>query len=474
MRKMSGPARILLVEDTVSLAQLYLAYLQDEPVEVAHMTTGSEALGWLEHHHADLLLLDLQLPDMDGMSILRKLHVEKPDIDVVVITAHGGIDVAVEAIRTGAFDYIEKPFDARRLKETLKNALKARNRNNHNQMADDAFHGFIGSSQAMKSVYQTIESVAPSRATVFITGESGTGKEVCAQAIHRASPRADMPFIALNCAAIPKNLMESEIFGHKKGAFTGATSERKGAAALADGGTLFLDELCEMDLDLQTKLLRFIQTGTFQPVGSGRTRNVDVRFICATNRDPLAEVQAGRFREDLYYRLHVIPIHLPPLRERGSDVLLLAERWLKQYGKEEGKQFDGFTGEASAILLQYHWPGNVRQLQNVIRNIVVLNPGGRVGAGVLPVPLNKPMVTVPLASLQSSQAQMCVESSSSNLAEAVMVKPAVIQPLWKTERQAIEQAIEYCDGNITKAAGLLEVSPSTIYRKLQHWQNKSA
>jgi len=471
MRNITGSARILLVEDTVSLAHLYQAYLKDEPVEVVHVTTGAEALAWLEQHRADLLFLDLQLPDMDGMTILRKLHVEQPGLNVVVITAHGGIDVAVEAMRNKAFDFIEKPFDAKRLKETLNNALKARKLNIHHNMIGNAFYGFIGSSGPMQSVYQTIESVAPSRATVFITGESGTGKEVCAEAIHNASPRADMPFIALNCAAIPKNLMESEIFGHKKGAFTGATSDRKGAAALADGGTLFLDELCEMDLDLQTKLLRFIQTGTFQPVGSGVTRSVDVRFICATNRDPLAEVQAGRFREDLYYRLHVIPVQLPALRERQDDVLMLADMWLKQYGEEEGKQFAGFSKEASAILQQYHWPGNVRQLQNVIRNIVVLNPGGRVDAAALPVPLNQLTPTLPLP---PKLAVMSGGPTETKLAKESVASTLTIQPLWKIERKAIEQAIEYCDGNITKAAGLLEVSPSTIYRKLQHWQNKSA
>lgn len=461
---MTRPARILLVEDTLALANLYQAFLSKEAVEVVHKPTGKEAFAWLEQHPVDLLLLDLQLPDMDGMSILRKLKKEKPHIDVVVITAHGSTAVAVEAMRSGAFDFIEKPFDAKRLKQTLDNLLKARELNiksdgSGERPGKEGSHGFVGSSKPMQSVYQIIASVAPSRATVFITGESGTGKEVCAEAIHQASPRADMPFIAINCAAIPKDLMESEIFGHTKGAFTGATADRKGAAALADGGTLFLDELCEMDLDLQTKLLRFIQTGSFQPVGSGMPRSVDVRFICATNRDPLAEVQAGRFREDLFYRLHVIPIHLPALREREDDVLILADMWLKQYGKEEGKQFTGFSRKASAILRQYHWPGNVRQLQNVIRNIVVLNPGGKVEAEALPAPLNQ------LAGIASAHAPV-LQIEADRPVECSLA----IQPLWKTERQAIELAIAHCDGNITKAAGLLEVSPSTIYRKMQQWQ----
>ncbi len=306
----------------------------------------------------------------------------------------------------------------------------------------------------MQAVYRTIDSAASSKASIFITGESGTGKEVCAEAIHAASKRGDKPFIAINCAAIPKDLIESELFGHVKGAFTGAAVDRQGAAELADGGTLFLDELCEMDLELQTKLLRFIQTGTFQKVGSSRMKKVDVRFVCATNRDPWKEVQEGRFREDLYYRLYVIPLHLPPLRDREEDVIEIAYSLLGFMSHEEGKSFVRFSQDVIERFIHYEWPGNVRQLQNVLRNVVVLNHGKEITLDMLPPPLNEPLVVV-----KPTVSSVAVSSFG----------PQDIVPLWQTERRTIEQAIEACDGNIPQAAKYLDVSPSTIYRKIQAW-----
>lgn len=311
----------------------------------------------------------------------------------------------------------------------------------------------------MEGVYRIIESAANSKATIFITGESGTGKEVCASAIHQASRRSESSFIALNCAAIPKELMESEIFGHVKGAFTGAVSDRQGAARMADGGTLFLDEICEMDLELQSKLLRFIQMGSFQPVGANRSEKVDVRFVCATNRDPLKAVELGHFREDLYYRLHVIPIHLPPLRDRGEDILLIADFFLKLINDEEGKSFKGFDAGVKRCLLEYAWPGNVRQLDNVIRNTVVLNDAELVTIGMLPSPLNQPF----------SMPQVAAEVTD----HAINSACAPIVPLWRLEKTAIESAIDHCEGNVTMAAQLLELSPSTIYRKLQNWSDSA-
>ncbi len=245
-----------------------------------------------------------------------------------------------------------------------------------NEIAKEGrFCGLIGASLPMRAVYNVIESAASSRATVFITGESGTGKELCAQAIHQLSPRRDGPFVAINCGAIPRELMESEMFGHVRGAFTGAVGSREGAIARAKGGTLFLDEICEMDLSLQVKLLRVIQSGEFQKVGGSETERADVRYVCATNRDPWSEVQAGRFREDLYYRLHVVPCAMPPLRERDDDVLLLARHFLALYAKEEGKAFTDFDEGAVRALRRYPWPGNIRELQNVLRNTVLFNQG---------------------------------------------------------------------------------------------------
>lgn len=462
--------RVLLVEDTRSLAVVYEQYLVQDGYEVLLADCGQQALAQLLASPPPVVLLDLELPDMSGMAILQQITEQQLPCSVVVITAHGSVDVAVEAMRCGAFDFLTKPFDGKRLCATARNAFK------HQQLSSlvaqyrenferSSFAGFIGASMAMQAVYRIIESAAPSKATVFITGESGTGKEVCAEAIHQCSPRRDQPFIALNCAAIPHDLMESEIFGHVKGSFTGAQGDRKGAASLADGGTLFLDEICEMDLDLQSKLLRFIQTGTLQRVGSGKVETVDVRFVCATNRDPLVEVKAGRFREDLYYRLHVIPLSLPPLRERGEDILLLARDLLLRYAREEHKRFRDFDADAVRVLLDYPWPGNVRELQNVVRNIVVLNDRELVSKEILPPPLNGGRALVVPAPVPAE--------ATHEIQTEPMPIPLPVRPLWLVEKEAIEQAIASCDGNIPKAAALLEISPSTIYRKKQGWEEAS-
>jgi DNA-binding NtrC family response regulator len=311
---------VLLVEDSPPLAHLYQNHLKDERIRLAAADTGAKALQILEQEAPDLVLLDLDLPDMNGLEILRAARHLGYSSSFVVITANGSIQNAVEAMQAGASDFIVKPFTKDRLKVTVANALEKQRLTqiveHYREESEKAgLDRMIGASPAMQGVYRIVESAAPSRATVFILGESGTGKELCAEAIHRLSPRAGKPFVAINCAAIPRELMESEIFGHVEGAFTGATRDREGAAARANGGTLFLDEICEMDVELQSKLLRFIQTQTYQRVGGTRLERADIRFVCATNRDPLAEVRAGRFREDLYYRLHVIPP--PPARCAG-------------------------------------------------------------------------------------------------------------------------------------------------------------
>ncbi|MGF1908091.1 sigma-54 dependent transcriptional regulator [Vibrio kasasachensis] len=447
---------LLMVEDTASVAALYRSYLTPLGIDINIVGTGRDAIESLSFRTPDLILLDLRLPDMTGMDVLHEVKQKNPDVPVIFMTAHGSIDTAVEAMRHGAQDFLIKPCEADRLRVTVNNAIRKASKLKTEAGINQGYQGFIGSSHNMQAVYRTIDSAAASKASIFITGESGTGKEVCAEAIHAASKRGDKPFIAINCAAIPKDLIESELFGHVKGAFTGAATDRQGAAELADGGTLFLDELCEMDLDLQTKLLRFIQTGTFQKVGSSKMKSVDVRFVCATNRDPWKEVQEGRFREDLYYRLYVIPLHLPPLRERGEDVIEIAYSLLGFMSKEEGKDFIRLSPEVVDCFARYEWPGNVRQLQNVLRNVVVLNNGKEIGLDMLPPPLNQPM---PANSITLPQ-------------EKDMLSVHDIFPLWMTEKRAIEQAISACDGNIPKAAGYLDVSPSTIYRKLQAWNEK--
>ncbi|EMQ2875030.1 sigma-54-dependent Fis family transcriptional regulator [Vibrio navarrensis] len=449
---------LLMVEDTASVAALYRSYLTPLGIDINIVGTGRDAIESLKHRIPDLILLDLRLPDMTGMDVLHAVKASHPDVPIIFMTAHGSIDTAVEAMRHGSQDFLIKPCEADRLRVTVNNAIRkaSKLKNEADSLANQNYQGFIGSSQKMQQVYRTIDSAASSKASIFITGESGTGKEVCAEAIHAASRRGDKPFIAINCAAIPKDLIESELFGHVKGAFTGAATDRQGAAELADGGTLFLDELCEMDLDLQTKLLRFIQTGTFQKVGSSKMKSVDVRFVCATNRDPWKEVQEGRFREDLYYRLYVIPLHLPPLRERGEDVIEIAYSLLGYMSHEEGKNFVRFSPQVLERFNEYEWPGNVRQLQNVLRNIVVLNNGKEITLEMLPPPLNQPLA----------------RSENRLFKELEPVSVTDIYPLWMTEKMAIEQAIKACDGNIPRAAGYLDVSPSTIYRKLQTWNGK--
>ncbi|MCP4697691.1 MAG: sigma-54-dependent Fis family transcriptional regulator [Gammaproteobacteria bacterium] len=466
---------VLIVEDSASLSLLYKHYLSNEPVRVNTVETGAAALESIKKEIPQAIVLDLQLPDMSGMDILDYVRSEKFHTSVVMVTGHGSVNLAVDAMRAGAFDFIEKPFAADRLIITLRNALEQQRLRDlvatYKDSARDSYYGFIGASDPMQAIYSIIGHVASSRATVFITGESGTGKEVCAEAIHRRGDRNDKPFVTINCAAIPKDLMESEIFGHVKGAFTGAYAAREGAAARADGGTLFLDEIGDMSLDLQTKLLRFIQTGTFQKVGDSKLEKVDIRFICATNRDPLREVEEGRFREDLYYRLHVIPIHLPPLRERGNDVLLIARKFLYEYTKEENKSFKSFSTETEAVFLDYEWPGNVRHLQNTIRQLVVLNEGEIVSPEMLPglLPGSANVVGTPAQSAQMPVSVHKVPGASPLQKNA---GPESIRPLRKVEKEIIENAIALCEGNIPKAAIFLEISASTIYRKLQAWEGK--
>jgi two-component system, repressor protein LuxO len=465
---MAAPtSAVLLVEDTPTLSRVYAEYLRKDGYAVAPVETGAEALRHIADGAPRIVLLDLQLPDMHGMEVLKKVAEQALPCAVIVITAHGSVNVAVEAMRYGAYDFLVKPFTSERLLVTVRNAMERLRLAQivdtfETDIARRRYHGFVGSSLTMQSVYRIVDNAASSKATVFITGESGTGKEVCAEAIHRQSPRRDKPFIAINCGAIPKDLMESEIFGHTKGAFTGAVSERAGAAARADGGTLFLDEICELEANLQTKLLRFLQTGSFTPVGGSRLEKVDIRILCATNRDPLKEVEDGRFREDLYYRLHVIPIHLPALREREDDVLEIARHYLSTYAAEEGKAFKGFSPEAESIVRFYHWPGNVRQLQNVMRNVVVLNDGDLVTPEMLPPPLPQRPVAQP-------SRPVAVSPATEN-GHAHLPVPQAIRPLWEVEKDAIESAIDACDGNIPRAAALLEISASTIYRKRLNWQ----
>ena len=469
------PAPLLLVEDTQSLQVLYRSVLVRAGHEVASATTASDALRLFAQSEINIVLLDLVLPDRDGLSLMKDMLDLRPDTAVIVMTAHGSVGRAVEAMRAGAHEFLVKPFDEARLLSAVANVpggpvastpvANAPRRAARAQTASadspDSLtgSGFIGSSEVMERLHQKISSVARSMATVFITGESGTGKELCALAVHAASPRATGPFIALNCGAIPQDLLESEVFGHMKGSFTGAISDKPGAAAAADGGTLFLDEICEMAPALQTKLLRFLQTSTVVPVGATRPRKVNVRIICATNRDPLDAVRRGEFREDLYYRLFVVPLHMPPLRDRGEDVLEIAETALARFAREEGKPFDGLDSPVRALFRALPWPGNVRQVLNVIRNIVVLNEGGLVTLDMLPDTLDRQIDPAPPRGIAPQPAP-----------STLSLDDLIGRPLAEIERAVIEATLARHGGSVPRAARVLELSPSTLYRKIEGWK----
>lgn len=525
---------ILLVEDTASLAQMYEQFLERQNYDVTSVFTAQDALSYLNKSETSLLLLDLKLPDMDGLDVMQELKSMDFQAPIIIITGHGSINTAVEAMRLGAWDFLVKPFNVDRLGDAVAKAIahgrfeasdlscqdethmaaginfdnfpaslprrdstdasKRKSRENEDNNANGKtsqiedrsqkpdFGGFIGTSPVMQKLYGQLENAARSQAPVFITGLSGTGKEVCAEAIHKHSARADKPFIPINCAAIPRDLIESELFGHVKGAYTGAISDRDGAVKLADGGTLFLDEIGEMDVNMQTKLLRFLQNYTFQKVGGSRLERSDVRIICATNRDPQIEIRKGNFREDLYYRLYVIPIHMPPLNQRGDDIVDIAHALLKRYSKEENKSFQQFSQKAEENLLAHNWPGNIRELQNIVRNIVVMNDTDIVTVNMLPETLTKSHSHVSNISHENEDGLTGLAGMASQDNDGQGREPQApqhqniartgVKPLWLTEKQAIEQAIEICGGNIPKAALLLEVSPSTIYRKKASWDEE--
>lgn len=486
---------ILMVEDTPALARTYQAFLKDESYTIHHVESGEEAITAVAEQQPDAIMMDLRLPGISGIEALRRLREDGCEAPAIVLTAHGSVAVAVEAMQAGASDFLLKPFNADRLKVTLANALKngrltAQIQAYENAQPKGEFQGIIGQSLPMQAVYRALESAAASRATVFVVGESGVGKELCAEATHALSSRRRKPFVPVNCAAIPRDLMESEIFGHVKGAFTGAIADRDGAAAAADGGTLFLDEICEMDPYLQAKFLRFLQSGTFTRLGTERPQKVDVRIVCATNRDPWAEVEAGRFREDLLYRLYVLPIEVPPLRERGDDVMKIAEAMLFRQAEEEGKTVKGFADDARAMLKSYAWPGNIRELQNAVRQSIVMHDGDYITAAMLPPRVRRAtgaptllQATAPIyeTEAQAHNARPDVGVNEPEWAPAMLFTPSLatssapkteddVRPLADIERDAIEQAIAACGGDITHAAKRLGIARATIYRKLKEWR----
>ena len=446
--------KILIVEDMPSLSLIAKECLMADGFMTETAETGAAALRATSRFRPDAILLDLGLPDMDGLQVLKQLRAEGVHCVIIIMTAQNSLRIAIDAMQAGADDFITKPFEPDLLPISVRKALEKKRLEKLVSALEDSsrvrFQGFIGAAPEMRAVYHQIENAAASQAAVIVNGESGTGKELAAQAIHALSGRRGGEIVALNCAAIPASLLESEIFGHVKGAFTGATENRKGAAALAHKGTLFLDELTEMPMDLQSKLLRFVQTGTYTPLGGSRAEKADIRFICATNREPMGAIRDGRLREDLFYRLAVIPISLPPLRERGDDVLLLASHFLATAAQQENRIFTSIAADARSALLAHAWPGNVRELENVIRRAVIMNKGEVLTAAMLSF-ARKETKSAPAEPVSASP--------------LLFATPEDIRPMAQVELDVIERAIKACGGNISEAARRLAIHPVTIHRK---------
>ncbi|MGF1511773.1 MAG: sigma-54-dependent transcriptional regulator [Myxococcota bacterium] len=459
---MSITGRILVVDDEPNLRKVLSAMLGQQGYEVLSAAHGGEAQALLAHQGVDVILTDLRMPETDGMELLAHTRRHYPRIPVVVLTAHGTVDTAVHAMKLGAFDYLTKPFDRKELETVI--AKAAATSALAHQEADPAHStvaagrfGMIGSSEALHHVFRTIEKVANSPTTVLITGESGTGKELIASALHAHSSRIDKPFIKINCAAIPKELMESELFGHERGAFTGAVESRPGRFELAHEGTLFLDEIGVIPPEMQVKLLRVIQESEFQRVGGIASTHVDVRLVAATNVDLLAAVQSGRFREDLYYRLNVVSVKLPPLRERLDDIPLLVDHFLEKYRRRLGKEVDDVSTEAMQVLLRHDWPGNIRELENVMERAVLFSENGVITPDELPEGLRE-------ASLHDSGSFSSPSSSSVG-----PLKKIVRQHAESVEKELIVRALAETQGNVTQAARRLEISRKSLQNKMKEF-----
>ncbi len=387
---------ILIVDDEKNYLTILSAILEDEGFEVLTALGGQEALEIHKTSDLDLILTDMKMPTMDGIELLENLKSVDPDLPVIMMTAHGTVDKAVEAMQKGAYTYVLKPFDNERLIIYVTKAISMYQVVKENRRLRDAvesqyrFGNIIGKSKKMQDIFDTIQKVAPSGATVLIEGESGTGKELVARSIHFNSPRREKPFVAVNCSALAESLLESELFGHEKGAFTGAVATKKGRFELADGGTLFLDEIGELSQNLQVKMLRVLQEKAFERVGGVRSISVDIRIIAATNKDLLQEMKAGRFREDLFYRLNVVHLSLPPLKARKEDIRLLVNHFIKKYASERKSAVPvaGVDQEVDRLFYDYSWPGNIRELENVIERVMILSPGEIIRVSELPKGFN--------------------------------------------------------------------------------------
>jgi two-component system response regulator HydG len=450
MNTKTEKTRLLVVDDEASARSGLEKLLKQEGYVVDVAADGAEALVKFSEHAADVVVTDLKMPNMDGIELLKKLREQDDAVPVIVCTAFGDVSTAVQAMRSGAEDYLTKPIDFDALAIAVERALERRKlrveaenlRRQIRERDGEGLQGLVGASPAMQKVYRVARQVAGARATVLITGESGTGKGELARAIHALGPRAKQPFVALHCAALAETLLESELFGHEKGSFTGADKRRVGRFEQANGGTLFLDEIGEVPAATQIKLLRVLQERTFERVGGNEAVTVDVRVVAATNRDLAADVAAGRFREDLYYRLNVVHIEMPPLRIRGGDILVLANHFLRKFTEENHKRIDGFTDRARTKILGHKWPGNVRALENAIERAVVLCEGTKIDEGDLPF-----------------------EAAAESLGPLRIPGATMAE----VERYAILTTLDAVNGSTTKAADILDISVRTIQYRMNEY-----
>jgi two-component system, NtrC family, nitrogen regulation response regulator NtrX len=440
---------ILIVDDEAGVRSALSGVLRDEGYGIEAVESGEACLDRVIRAQYDVIVLDIWLPGMDGLATLAKLQERRVDAPVIMISGHGNIESAVRAIKMGAFDFIEKPLSLEKTVLVVANAIRQRRlevENRELRATVDRRHQMVGESYVLRQLLEQVAMAAPTNGRVLIHGENGTGKELVARSIHMRSRRAKGPFIEVNCAAIPEELIESELFGHMKGAFTGAVADRRGKFELADGGTLFLDEIADMSVKTQAKVLRALQEQVVEPVGGQASVKVDVRVIAATNKDLPAEIRAGRFREDLYFRLNVIPIFVPPLRERGDDIELLADHFMAEFAREYGRRPKRLDSGAATGLRSYRWPGNVRELRNVIERLMIMVPGD----------------TIALSDLAF------LDSSAIATAEAPGSPPLLLhEARERFERDYILRALAAQNGNISRTADSLGVERSNLYRKMK-------
>jgi nitrogen regulation protein NR(I) len=455
-------AHVLIVDDENNIRRVLAAMLKREGYEVTTAADGEQALAVFQKVPVSVVVTDLVMPRVGGMDLLKRVVADWPDVPVILITAHGSVDSAVAALKAGAFDYITKPFDQEELKKVIAKAARAHTLESQNVHAPDAAGSpLVGESPAMKAIHEMVARVADSPSTILITGESGTGKGLIAQELHRLSSRAEKALIKVNCAAIPKDLVESELFGYEKGAFTGAVGSKPGRFELADGGTLFLDEIGEIPGEIQVKLLRALQESEFERVGGVRTLRVDVRLIAATNRDLKALIAEGRFREDLFYRLAVVPMELPPLRERREDIPILVAHFIAKFNARLGKKVEGVDPEAMQLLQAYGWPGNIRELENLMERSVLFADGPIIEASQLPDALRERAAGAPVPIAPVGPLAAIASPAGASMKEIVRQAQAEL------ERGLIAAALEETGGNVTRAAKRLQISRKSLQVKMK-------